>query len=319
MYDRCIKSNSSYCLGLNDTKPTTREWVETWIFQDGNWRWDYYFFLIKYMKKHYFSLFSLIVLMLFSFGIQNSFASSCTKYGSTSYCSDGTSYNQYGNTTYGSDGSSYTKYGNTTYGNDGSSYTKYGNTTYGTGGGNMIESCPSNSTLNSTSGKCECSYGYKASGSSCVYDYSINETPSCPLNSRYDSVSSSCKCNYGYVNSGSNCVYKTNDYSNTNINTNTDLSPNDKKPATVSLDEFSRGKDVKVIDPQKDEPIKMTREEYKAKYGQDLVIEKQNASGKLVDDSSINKNIDTSDVQKQEPQANVKKFVWWNPFTWLNK
>jgi len=57
-------------------------------------------------------------------------ADSYTRYGNTTYGSDGSSYTQYGNTVYGDDGSTYSKYGNTIYGNDGSTSTKYGNTTY---------------------------------------------------------------------------------------------------------------------------------------------------------------------------------------------
>ena len=45
-----------------------------------------------------------------------SYSGSCTQYGNTVYCDNGTSATRYGNTTYGSDGSSRTRYGNTTYG-----------------------------------------------------------------------------------------------------------------------------------------------------------------------------------------------------------
>jgi hypothetical protein len=55
---------------------------------------------------------------------------SYTKYGNTTYGSDGSSYSQYGNTLYGNDGSSYSLYGNTVYGSDGSTCSKYGNTSY---------------------------------------------------------------------------------------------------------------------------------------------------------------------------------------------
>lgn len=66
-------------------------------------------------------------------------ASSYTKYGNTTYGSDGSSYTQYGNTVYGNDGSSYTRYGNTIYGNDGSSSTQYGNTTYSNDGSSSTQ------------------------------------------------------------------------------------------------------------------------------------------------------------------------------------
>ena len=135
-------------------------------------------------------------------------ASSCSTYGNTTYCDDGTSYSQYGNTVYGSDGTSYStygnttygsngsscstygnttycndgtsysQYGNTTYGSDGSSYSQYGNTTYGTGGtggGGIFTSCPANSSYDSLTSKCKCKSGYVVSGSKCVYDYSFDD------------------------------------------------------------------------------------------------------------------------------------------------
>jgi hypothetical protein len=58
-------------------------------------------------------------------------AGSCSTYGNSVYCSDGSSYQTYGNSTYGNDGYSSQTYGNSTYGNDGSSYQSYGNTIYG--------------------------------------------------------------------------------------------------------------------------------------------------------------------------------------------
>ena len=57
----------------------------------------------------------------------------------------------------GSDGTSYTKYGNSIMGSDGSSYQTYGNTTMGSGGSNVYNSCPTNSSSNS-SGGCSCNY-----------------------------------------------------------------------------------------------------------------------------------------------------------------
>lgn len=140
---------------------------------------------------------------LFLFNARSVFASSCSQYGNTTYCSDGTSYSQYGNTTYGSDGTSYSQYGNTLYGSDGTSYSQYGNTTYGSG--NTYNSCPANSSYDSLSGKCKCEQAYKVSGSSCVYDYSYATASTCPINSYYDGVSS-CKCNYGYIANGGSCV-----------------------------------------------------------------------------------------------------------------
>ncbi|MDB5266182.1 MAG: hypothetical protein JWM39_895 [Parcubacteria group bacterium] len=179
---------------------------------------------------------------LLVFSTPSAFASSCTRYGNTTMCDDGTSYTQYGNTimgndgtsytqygntlmgsngtsytrygntTMGSDGSSYTQYGNTIMGNDGSSYTTYGNTTMGSGGGNIFNSCPSNSSYNYSTGKCSCSSGYTANynKTGCIYGAAYNYIPPvnpiCGLNSYYDGVSS-CKCNSGYAigNSGS-CV-----------------------------------------------------------------------------------------------------------------
>ncbi len=186
---------------------------------------------------------------IFSFSASNTFASSCSTYGNTSYCDDGTSYSQYGNTIYGSDGSSYSTYGNTTYGNDGQSWSQYGNTTYGSdgtsysqygnsiygsdgssystygnttyGSGNTYSTCPANSSKDSLTGKCSCNSGYSVnySKTSCVYSgttYTTPTTPTCPLNSYYDGISS-CKCNYGYkINSaGTSCVYQSSTYTPT--------------------------------------------------------------------------------------------------------
>ena len=186
-----------------------------------------------------------IIALVFLFGIalsnsSTAHASSCTTYGNTTMCDDGTSYTQYGNTTMGSDGTSYTRYGNTTMGSNGSSYTQYGNTlmgsdgtsytkygnsimgsdgssyqtygntTMGSGGSNVYNSCPTNSSSNS-SGGCSCNYGYSVNSSktACVYtgtyNYTSPTTSSCPLNS-YSDGTGSCKCNYGYGVSGSACV-----------------------------------------------------------------------------------------------------------------
>ena len=65
----------------------------------------------------------LIIVGLFLVFSKFAFADSCSTYGNTANCDDGTSYSRYGNTTYGSDGSTYTRYGNTTYGSDGSTNT----------------------------------------------------------------------------------------------------------------------------------------------------------------------------------------------------
>ncbi|MCX6715639.1 MAG: peptidoglycan-binding domain-containing protein [Candidatus Taylorbacteria bacterium] len=191
------------------------------------------------MKKTLIFIPILFLLTLSAFNANNVFASSCTTYGNTTMCDDGTSYTQYGNTIMGSDGTSYTRYGNTTMGSNGSSYTQYGNTlmgsngttytqygnsimgsdgssyqtygntTMGSGGGNTYSTCPANSSANS-SGKCSCNYGYSVNSSktACVYTgttYTAPTTPTCPINSYYDGVSS-CKCNYGYTVSGSSCV-----------------------------------------------------------------------------------------------------------------
>ncbi len=201
-------------------------------------------------------VFTFFFLVLFLLNIRDVFASTCNTYGNTTYC-DGTTYNTYGNTTYGSDGTTYNTYGNTTYVNGPNGYSgtanTYGNTTYynGTGGdnwtantygnttyvngnngtsgtintygatsygdGNVFNTCPANSSYDSLSGKCKCSYGYSvgSSGASCVYSgtYTAPTTPTCPSNSYYDGISS-CKCNYGYVVSGSGCVYQATNYSN---------------------------------------------------------------------------------------------------------
>ncbi len=192
----------------------------------------------KYMKKEISRILSIAFLLFFVIP-QIVFSSNCTTFGSYTTCSDGTNYSTFGDYTTGSDGSSYSTLGNTTRandgssctslgsyttcsngtnysnfgnyttGSDGSSYSTFGNTTTGTGG-NMIKTCPSNSSYDSLSGDCKCLSGYKSNGSSCVYNYAT--TPQCPANSYYDGVSS-CKCNYGYVVNGSSCVYKNIEYS----------------------------------------------------------------------------------------------------------
>ena len=184
-----------------------------------------------------------IVFLAFILNVNDIFASTCNTYGSTTYCSDGTTYNTYGNTTYvngpngysgtantygnstyynGTGGDNWTAntYGNTTYfnGSNGTSGTAntYGNTTYSDG--NVFNICPSNSSYDSLSTKCKCNTGYKVSGSSCIYDYSYTSyTPTytstykptstnCPLNSYY--LSGSCYCSAGYkINSDkTSCV-----------------------------------------------------------------------------------------------------------------
>jgi hypothetical protein len=149
-----------------------------------------------------------------NYGGSTTYGSDGTSYsnygGATTYGSDGSSQTNYGGaTTYKNDGTSYSNYGGaTTYGSDGSSYSNYGGaTTYGSGSGKMIDvggskiitddpsrdtptyginddntidkgnGCPLNSSYNSFTRKCECLSGYKASGSSCVYDYSLKEAP----------------------------------------------------------------------------------------------------------------------------------------------
>ncbi len=187
------------------------------------------------MKRISLLIFFLVLILL---NAKSVFAVTCNQIGNTTYCSDGTSYNQIGNTTYGSDGTSYNQIGNTTYGSngtscnrignttycsngtsynqignsvygsDGSSYQQIGNTTYGSGGA-AFNTCPANSTYDSSSGKCTCSYGYSVDSSktSCIYTgtYTAPTTLSCPLNSYYDGISS-CKCDSGYMASGGSCI-----------------------------------------------------------------------------------------------------------------
>ncbi len=175
------------------------------------------------------------------------FATSCNRIGNTTFCDDGTSYNQIGNTVFGSDGSSYNRIGNTTFsnngtscnrignttfcsdgtsynqignttfGSDGSTYNRIGNTTFSNGGSNIINTCPANSSYNSSTGKCSCNYGYGVNydKTSCIYTgtYTAPTTPTCPLNAFYNG--SSCTCNYGYVASGSVCITTTQSCQNT--------------------------------------------------------------------------------------------------------
>lgn len=198
------------------------------------------------MKTPKLALIPIVLFTLFIFNANDVFASSCSTFGNTTYCDDGSSYARFGNTIYGSDGTSYTTFGNTTYGsdgssattfgntaytNDGTSYSRFGNSIYGSdgssystfgnttyGSGNTYSTCPANSSEDSLTGKCLCNYGYSVNSSktSCVYTgitYTAPATPTCPLNSYYDGVSS-CKCNYGYIVSGSSCVYQGTRYSN---------------------------------------------------------------------------------------------------------
>lgn len=139
--------------------------------------------------------------------------------GGTTYFHDssGNSGSAYdlGGTTYfhdnnGNSGSAYDLGGTTYYhdssGNSGSSY-NLGGTTYYNGDVFLAHNCPSNSTYDSLSGKCKCSYGYTVSGSSCVYKGSspvytasaYNASNSCPLHSHISpSDSTKCLCDTGF-------------------------------------------------------------------------------------------------------------------------
>lgn len=157
------------------------------------------------MKKVIILSYILLFITTFFF-TKDVFAVSCRQNGNTTYCDDGTTYRQNGNTVYGSDGTTYRQNGNTTYGSDGSTFRQNGNTTYGSNGvnctqngnkmfcsdgssyftngnttygngGNVFNSCPANSSYDSSSGKCQCWDGYKVDGSICVYDYSYNTQP----------------------------------------------------------------------------------------------------------------------------------------------
>ena len=144
-------------------------------------------------------------------------ASSCSRYGSTSYCDDGTSYSQIGNTTYGSDGSTYSKIGNTTYGNDGSTYSKIGNTTYGNDGTSYSKI--GNTTYGSDG------TSYSTYGNTTYSSGESNAITSCPAHSSYDSLEHDCVCFGGYKKSGGSCVieYKIDSYdTKTSIKTGRD-------------------------------------------------------------------------------------------------
>jgi len=199
------------------------------------------------MKKIviFISFFSIILFIFSSINAGDVFAVSCSKIGSSTYCSDGTSYTQIGNSLYGSDGSSYNTIGNTTYGSggssctkigsstycsdgtsytqignslygsDGSSYNRIGSTIYGSGGSSIISSCSSNSSYDSLSGKCKCRYGYVVGASGQCVSGSSYCYSKIGLMSQYDSLSNTCKCMVGYEFNGSSCVYKKKNYSNT--------------------------------------------------------------------------------------------------------
>ena len=58
--------------------------------------------------------------------------------------------------------------------------------------------CPSHSTYNSSSGSCECNYGYIASGGECI-DVDIYCYDKYGSHSSYDILLKDCKCDYGYT------------------------------------------------------------------------------------------------------------------------
>ena len=65
--------------------------------------------------------------------------------------------------------------------------------------------CPSNATYNSSSGSCECNYGYITSGSVCVETgvYCHNKYG---FHSSYDILLKDCKCDYGYTLIDDECI-----------------------------------------------------------------------------------------------------------------
>ena len=157
-----------------------------------------------------------ILVLIFSYS-KIVFAVSCRQNGNTTYCDDGTTYRQNGNTIYGSDGTTYWQNGNTTYGSDGSTFRQNGNATYGSNGvtctqngnkmfcsdgssyitngnttygngGNVFNSCPVNSTYDSSSGKCQCDYGYKVEGSNCIYDFTSHKATQEYSSTKTDSI-----------------------------------------------------------------------------------------------------------------------------------
>ena len=58
--------------------------------------------------------------------------------------------------------------------------------------------CSSHSTYNSSSGSCECNYGYIASGGECI-DVDIYCHNKYGSHSSYDILLKDCKCDYGYT------------------------------------------------------------------------------------------------------------------------
>ncbi len=124
------------------------------------------------------------------FPAASAFAVSCSLIGSTSYCSDGTSYSQIGNSIYGSDGTSYNQIGNTLYGSNGTSYTQIGNSIYGSNGTSYSQI---GNSLYGSDGST-----YSQIGNSIYGTGDGSATNNCPVNSTYNYLSSSCKCNSGY-------------------------------------------------------------------------------------------------------------------------
>jgi hypothetical protein len=245
---------------------------------------------------------------LFSFNIENSSATSCSKYGNNTYCDDGTSYSQYGNNVYGSDGTSYSQYGNNVYGSDGTSYSTYGSNTYGNDGTSY--STYGNNTYGSD-GSSYSQYGNTIYGNggkmidigddddlsqnkyydSTTYDSNDRKTidvgDNCPLNSSYDSLSSSCKCNYGYAVSGSICIYKGSDDLDTG-KVPSYFPSQQNEPEAYIIPPITSGEDVDNFDsiPRLDVNSNKTK---------------------------ANQNVPTENLKIEK---NGKNFVWWNPLTW---
>jgi len=160
------------------------------------------------------------------------FSNGCSSYkditGTTHYTGGigcgGTSYNDITGTTHynfnnNTNGTAYTDITGTTHYNDnkgtsGSSYTDITGTTHYSGNIFTTHSCPSNSSYDSLSSKCKCSYGYVVGSSGQCTSASLVCSAQIGVMSRYNSLSNKCECMAGYEYNGSSCVYKKINYPN---------------------------------------------------------------------------------------------------------
>lgn len=154
------------------------------------------------------------------------FSNGCSSYtditGTTHYTGGvgcgGSSYGDITGTTHfnfdnNTNGTAYTDITGTTHYNDnkgtsGSSYTDITGTTHYNGDIFIAHNCPSNSSYDSLSKKCKCSYGYVVGSSGQCISTASYCSSQLGYMSRYNSLSNKCECMSGYEYNGSSCVYK---------------------------------------------------------------------------------------------------------------